>query len=308
MNIHHLRYFVNVAKEKSFTVASHKLHVSQPALSKMIKSLESELGVLLFDRSEKTIKLTDAGDVFLSQALKILVEFDYLPRSVYNVENLNKGQIRVGIPPVIETCYFSKIIADFHRTYPHITFTLIEDGVNSVQEKLLEGLLDIAVVALPIVHDAFDVFPVVQNRSNLIVHKDHHLASKPKVNMKDLKDESFNILDDKSMLNDHILKSCKEAGFNPHIDFISSQWDLIVEMVSLNMGISILPEPIIERYNFPLIKSIPIDNMIFNEKIVLITKKGGYTSYVMKEFIRFVQKQFGGELLLEKTHLKIING
>ncbi|MDP4085945.1 MAG: LysR family transcriptional regulator [Bacillota bacterium] len=289
MDIRHLTYFVHVAKEKSFTMASQKLHISQPALSKMIKSLEDELGVTLLDRSVKVPTLTDAGENLLEQAQRILVAFDALSKSISDTVNLKKGHLSVGIPPVIGTVFFPKIIADFRKYFPGVKFSMIEDGARKIQEKVSEELIDIGVVITPVNSSHFNICSVIQDQIVLLAHKDHPLASKKKVTMLDLKDEPFIMTAEDFMLHHLILKVCKNAGFEPKIDLITSQWDFIQEMVSLKQGISLLPRPILEKFNIPNIKIIPIESSELKWEIVIITKKGRYISYAMKEFINMVQ-------------------
>lgn len=293
MDIRHLTYFVHVAKEKSFTMASQKLHVSQPALSKMIKSLEDELGVTLLDRSLKVPKLTDAGENLLEQAQKILEAFDALSKSISDTVNLQKGHLSVGIPPVIGTIFFPKIIAEFRKTYPGIKFSMIEDGARRIEEKVNEELIDIGIVITPVNGSKFNVISAIQDQIVLLVHKDHPLSSKKKVTMADLKDEPFIMTSEDFMIHHLILKVCRDSGFEPKIDFITSQWDFIQEMVSLKQGISLLPRPILEKFNIPNIRLIPIDHPDLKWEIVIITKKGRYVSYGMKEFIHMVQNSVG---------------
>jgi DNA-binding transcriptional LysR family regulator len=290
MDIRHLTYFVHVAKEKSFTMASQKLHISQPALSKMIKSLEDELGVTLLDRSVKAPKLTDAGENLLEQAQKILEAFEALSKSISDTVNLQKGHITVGVPPVIGTVFFPKVIADFRKKFPGVKFSMIEDGARKIQEKVNEELIDLGVVITPVSSSHFNVVSVIQDEIVLLVHKDHPLASKNQVIMSDLKDEPFIMTTEDFMLHHLILKVCRDAGFEPKIDLVTSQWDFIQELVSLKQGVSLLPRPILEKFNTPNIKIIPIaDQPELKWEIVIITKKGRYVSYAMKEFMNMVQ-------------------
>src|SRR3954466_12733662 len=100
MDIHHLEYFSEVAKHLSFTKAASTLHVSQPSISKAIKSIEEELGVPLFYRSSKELKLTDAGKAVLVNAQRVLVAFGNLTSELSDIMEIKKGEIRVGIPPI----------------------------------------------------------------------------------------------------------------------------------------------------------------------------------------------------------------
>lgn len=136
MDIQHLKYFVAVAKEGNFTKAAQKLYVSQPTISKMVKSIEDELGVVLFDRTGKQAKLTDAGEIILVQARNIIQSFDNLSSELDDLIQLKKGNIHIGLPPMVGSRFFPKVIQAFHKKYPNITVQLVEDGAKKWKEML----------------------------------------------------------------------------------------------------------------------------------------------------------------------------
>lgn len=290
MEIRQLIYFVEIAKAGSFTGAAKIMHITQPALSKIIKALEYELGILLFDRSEKVLQLTDTGKEFYEKAEKLILDFNALTDSVKDIESLKKGHIRIGIPPVIGTCYFPSLIAGFREKHPGVTITILEEGARTVHDKVEEGSIDMGIVILPIDQDKFDIIPIISDDNVLIVNIEHPLANKKIVRYEELKDENFVLLNETSMLHDQIIAACKESGFEPIVTVKSSQWDFLAELVSLNQGISILPKPIIKRFNTNLIKVIPIDHSFVRWRVAIILKKERYVSFAMKEFIVYIQQ------------------
>ncbi|HAG44359.1 MAG TPA: LysR family transcriptional regulator, partial [Clostridium sp.] len=130
MSIRNLTYFVEVAKEKNFTRAANNLHLSQPALSKVIKNLENDLKVQLIDRQGKQFKLTDAGEIFYNNCETALETINKELEKLYDSVNFQKGKIIVGIPPVIGTAIFPTLLSNFKKTYPDIEIILIEGGAN----------------------------------------------------------------------------------------------------------------------------------------------------------------------------------
>lgn len=290
MDTRQLSYFVQVAKDHSFTVAAHNLHLSQPALSKMIKKLEEDLGVQLFDRSEHKMSLTDAGERLFDEGQKLLSEMEAITESIQDTKNLKTGNVSVGIPPVIGTSYFPPLIAHFRHDYPGINLSIIENGAVTVYEMVEKGFMDLGLVILPELSDRIEYIPVTEDEVVLVVHNDHPLASKDKVLFEDLKDESFALLDETFLLHHHVIKACREAGFEPNIYFKSSQWDFLTELVCLNQGISILPRPILARFNSQNIKQIPIDHPEMKWRIAIILKKNRYVSFAAKKFIDYVKE------------------
>lgn len=101
MDVRQLTYFTEVAKQQSFTKAAHKLHVTQPTISKMVRQLESELGTTLLDRSSKHVQLTDAGDVVFERAIQIIQMVDEVHLALEDMEHLKTGHLTLGMPPLI---------------------------------------------------------------------------------------------------------------------------------------------------------------------------------------------------------------
>lgn len=289
MDTRQLSYFVQVAKDKSFTLAAGNLHLSQPALSKMIKKLEDDLGVQLFDRSEHKMTLTDAGERLFEEGQRLLSEMDSITESIQDTKNLKTGNVSVGIPPVIGTSYFPPLIANFRTDYPGINLSIIENGAVTVYEMVEKGYVDLGLVILPELSDRIEYIPVTEDKAVLIVHNDHPLAKRDKVVFEDLKDETFALLNETFLLHHHVVDACREAGFEPNIYFKSSQWDFLTELVCLNQGISIMPRPILARFNSKSIKQIPIDHPAMTWRIAIILKKNRYISFAAKKFIEYVK-------------------
>lgn len=139
MDIRQLTYFIEVGKYKSFTKASKSLHLSQSTLSKVVKSLEEELNVELIDRSAKKIKLTEAGEIILAEGEKIMESLEDISVHLYDLMNLRKGKIKLGIPPIIGFLFFPKIIKEFNELYPDIKIQIFEDDSKTVKQKVFGG-------------------------------------------------------------------------------------------------------------------------------------------------------------------------
>ena len=181
MDIRHLTYFIEVAKNKSFTKASQSLHLSQSTISKVVKSLEEELHVELIDRSTKKIELTEAGEIVLAEGEMIMDSLNDLSTHLYELMNLKKGKIKIGIPPIIGFLFFPKIIKGFNNLYPDIKIKIFEDDSQKVKQEVRDGKLDLGVVMLPVDEKEFDVVPFVCEELSLFVHHSHPLAQRKKL-------------------------------------------------------------------------------------------------------------------------------
>lgn len=289
MDIRQLTYFVEVAKHQSFTKASLALHVTQPTLSKMVKNLEEEMEVVLLDRSARQIGLTDAGEVVYEQAQKIIHSLDDLSASLYDVMNLKKGKIKIGLPPVISTLFFPTIIAEFQRAYPDVTIMLAEDGAKTVERKVYEGEVDLGFVMLPVDKEKYDVVPFVDQEIKLLVHESHPLAHHDWIDLIQFKDDPFLLLSKEFTLNSRTVEFCISEGFTPKIAYESSQWDFIVGMVEKNLGVTLMPKLICDRVKDGPFKMISLTNT-FPWRLGIIMAKNRYVPYVSREFITLVEK------------------
>ncbi len=289
MNIKSLTYFIEVAKEKSFTKASKNLFVCQSALSKSIKNFEFELDITLIDRTSKEFKLTPEGEIFYENGLIALKHINEQLSMLLDSVSLEKGKINVGVLPVISTIYFTSIIQQFRAAYPSIELNVIEAGANTVKSKVESGQIDIGVVILPFSSENFDVTKIFEAEIVAVVNKAHPLAKKDEISLIDIKDEPFISLNETYMLHDIIISKCAEAGFTPNTIYKSSQWDFIAELVALNQGITILPKPILSKFHSKNIKTLKIKDG-FPWNIAFVVRKDKYISKAIKLFIDFTKE------------------
>lgn len=291
MTLKQLTYFLEIAKMKNFTKAAANLYISQSALSKTVKAMECELGVQLIDRTVNHFKLTPEGEIFYQKGLIAIKNINSELEDLYGSLGTEKGHITVGIPPVIGTAYFTSIIYKFRNMYPDVELKIIEAGANTIKKWVSEGEVDIGVVILPVSNDDFNVIPIVTAENVLLVNKNHPLAQYDEVSFKMLKDERFIALNSTFMLYDQIISLCRISGFEPNIVCESSQWDFITEMVVLDQGVSILPRPILKRYNSDKLKLISLKDPSFSWNIAIIFKKDKYISRIIKSFIELSKKE-----------------
>jgi DNA-binding transcriptional LysR family regulator len=293
--------FIEVANYKGFTKAAEHSHRSQPSLSKAVKKLEEELGVELFDRSTRHLLLTDAGKIVYKQGQQALASLQALPNLLEELSDGARGVIRIGIPPLIGTLFFPQIARTFHMLYPNVKLELYEHGALLIEQLVEKEQIDVGIVVLPTDKSIFNTYSFINDEFLLYIHHDHPLANRESVELIELKDEPFILFSKGFALHEHISNACTEAGFIPSISYESSQWDLILELVASNLGITLLPKSIFEKQNNPLIKTIPLESTSLLWKLGVITKKNAYHSFALKRFIQlFTDKQ-----LLSSTHAQL---
>lgn len=290
LDIKHLQYFIEVANANSFSRAADNLFITQPTISKMIKNLEEELGVALFDRSKKQLTLTDAGRIILEQANLIDQAFHNLEEELDNLTELKRGHIRIGLPPIFDAHMFLKILSHFHEKYPGITFQLVEDGSRKIEDDVENNLLDVGIIVLPTKNEIFEHFFFMEEDLRLILHTTHPLAERQEVDLAELANESFILFNKDFVLNDRIIKSCKSAGFHPNIISESSQRSFIEDMVAWKLGIALIPESICKNLK-ENVKSVKVVNPSICWKLGIIWSKNQYLSFAAKEWLHFTKER-----------------
>ena len=172
MNLKHLSYFVDISKRESFTKAADDIYVSQSALSKSVKSLEQELNVTLIDRTSKSFNLTEEGRILYVEGEKLLRYIDESQDEIIEKIHRSRRRLRIGIPPVISTVYFSHLLFRFIKQYPNIELEISEVGANIVQNQVDAGSIDIGVVILPIINaENYQIIPAMSSDNALMLIK-----------------------------------------------------------------------------------------------------------------------------------------
>ena len=291
MEIRQIEYFVEVAKQLSFTKAAATLHVSQPSISKAIQNLEAELGVPLFYRSSKQLELTDAGHAVLVNAQQVLQTFKNLRSELTDLMELKKGQIRIGIPPIVGAEFFSKLISYYKEQYPLIEILLTEAGTKRIRQDIESGELDIGLVcSSQSKNEQLNTISFMKDPLQLIVHADHPLAKKSSVHLHDLIHESFIIYRKDFILYDRIIEECSKAGYSPTIACETTQKDLFIEMVQAKLGVALLPKKITEKIQSPSIITIPLEQQSIFLELGITWKNSDYQPFAVREFLTLAEK------------------
>lgn len=287
MEVHQLRYFCAVAETGSFTRAAEREQVAQPSLSQQIMKLEEELGVRLFDRLGRTVRLTGFGQVFLPRARSILVELKAAKDEVAERQSAVSGPVSIGVIPTIAPYFLPLPVALFARKFPQANITVVEDVTARLMDKLRAGQIDLAILALPMRGHDVETFPLRTERLFAIMPRTHRLAKKRKLLLKDLRDQPFLLLREDHCFRDTAIEVCKRARVTPHIVFESGQFSSILAMVGAGLGISIVPEMAVEQRtdcNF-----VVLGDDRASRTVGVVTLKGRYLSRVQRAFVAHLQ-------------------
>ncbi|WP_455731910.1 transcriptional regulator CynR, partial [Burkholderia stabilis] len=176
MLLRHIRYFLAVAEQRSFTRAADALHVSQPTLSQQVRQLEETLGVQLFDRSGRTVQLTEFGEVYARHARAALHELDTGQRALHDVADLGSGSLRLAMMPTFAAYLSGSLIDAFHADYPNVALTIDAMPQERIEALLADDRLDAGFAFVPPRAPDIDALPLWDEPLALVTGRTHRLA------------------------------------------------------------------------------------------------------------------------------------
>jgi len=244
MEIRHLRYFCVLAEQLHFTKAAVLLNVAQPALSHQIRQLEDELGTQLVERTNRRVRLTQAGEVFLARAARILEQIDQAARDTTRVGQGDAGSLVIGVVSTAVCSILPELLRRFRRESPHIAIDIREMEPGEQVEALRRETIDIGLLFLSIQDPAFDSVVVSRERLILALPTGHRAASAGKVRLRDLESETFLIPRRQPVPGFHelVLETLRTGGVSSPRLQPTRLLQTAVFLVAGQLGIGLVPE------------------------------------------------------------------
>lgn len=288
-----LRILKAVASEKSFSRAAEILFVSQPSLSKQIKNLENRLGILLLNRENNTISLTEGGKIFLQYSERILALCEESCRALNDVKNGDRGNLTVGASQTIGTYLMPRVLALFAQNYPQISIKVQVNSTRIIAKNVVNREIDIAVVGGEIPEELkknIEIEKFVEDELILIIPKSHPFAlkNKKRINKDDLYNLNFITLNSTSTIRkfiDNILiqNNIKIKEFNIILQLNSIE--AIKTAVSLGLGAAFVSSSAIEKeIELKTIEVMAIENIKITRTLSIITNQECYRSKAVEFF------------------------
>src|SRR5580692_7394132 len=247
MEVHQLRYVCAIADTGNFSRAAERCKVAQPSLSQQVQKLEDDLGVKLFDRLGRSIRLTEAGRAFIPRARAILEQMDAARTSAADKNADLRGSVTVGVIPTVAPYRMPGYASSFTKKFPDAKLRIIEDTTSVLVQGLRDLSIDVAILALPLRHKDLELCPIRTEPLFAALRRNHPRASAKSLALKDLRGESFVMLRDGHCFRDLSLDTCARARITPHIAFESGQFSSLLGMVAAGVGVSLVPEMAIDR-------------------------------------------------------------
>lgn len=247
-----LEYILKVAECQNITKAAEKLYMSQPALSSFIQKTETELNTKIFDRTTTPITLTQAGEIYVKTARKILALHDNLQNDIKDLNNCREGIIKIGLSDMRATSILPYLLPLFKRLYPNITIQTVESSSKHVEENVKSGIVDIGILPLFQVDPAFQT-KVAYEEEILLISGDT-LPSKPGpihdwVSLETLNERDFILMGEKSRIRQAIDAIFLEHGVKPRSIIESSNHMTLFLTATTGMALTMVPESITRIMN-----------------------------------------------------------
>jgi DNA-binding transcriptional LysR family regulator len=275
--------FVKAVEYGSFTRAAQSLNYTQSGISRMINDLESEWGVFLFERGRAGISLTSDGLKLLPQLKRICNEHEILMTQIEDLHDMQSGMIRIGTFSSVATHWLPNIIKIFKKDYPKIDFELLLGDYTEIESWILNGRVDFGFVRLPSKAELETIF-LEQDRLLVVIPQDHPLANCEKFPINDLLNSPFMLLEKGAKAE--ISEIFEKHHISPQVNFTT--WDdyAIMSMVENGLGISILPELILQRIPHKIIaKELEVPAF---RSIGIATREQKSLSLASKRFLEYL--------------------
>ena len=259
MELRHLRYFVTVADELSFSGAARVLRISQPPLSQQIAALEKELGVRLFDRNSRRVELTDTGRALLHEAREVLRRTGDIQRAAAGaVDGRIERPLRLGGIPSAFARLLPAVIPAFKRKHPHVPLLVEARDLADQTHALLRGELDVGVLRTVDPVTGLNVAAIAEEPLMAALPGDHPRAADNVIRLEDLKHDDFIVIPRSQGPDyvDQITASCRSVGFSPTIAFEPENDQIMLGLVACGLGVAVVPGPI---------TSLTVPNVVFRQ-------------------------------------------
>lgn len=248
MDIQSLQAFVAVAELSSFSLAAIEMHLTQPAISKRIASLETQLNQKLFDRIGRNIKLTQAGNALLPRARHLLADLKDTRRMLANLSGEIQGALTLATSHHIGLHRLPPLLKSFTQAYPQVKLDMRFQDSEQAYAGVLNGDLELAIVTLaPLPNPALVVVPVWLDQLRFVVAKDHSLSRQNNLKLADLTQHDAVLPGQQTFTRGIVAKVFKEQGLELNVTLSTNYMETIKMMVSIGLGWSLLPETLIDE-------------------------------------------------------------
>lgn len=290
MELRHLRYFVALAEELSFTKAAQRLNISQPPLSVQISQLEEQIGTRLFMRTSRSVELTSAGQSFLSDVRTLLRALQMACDRARTIGSGRAGRIDIGLSGSHFQGPLLNILAKYIRDYPEVLVSLHQLMPATQTADLRSGHIDVSISRTRVDDEALVSILLWEDPLVAVLPPDHRLARCKMLTLADLRNEPFVMLKlESSPFAKHIYGCCVQAGYAPQVTQWVMEVPAMMSIVAAGMAVSVAP--VSARHGIgDRVAMVPLQASTANSSVYVVRRRGE-TSAAVFEFVRALTEQ-----------------
>ncbi|WP_284640740.1 LysR family transcriptional regulator [Paenibacillus silviterrae] len=288
MEIKQLRYFIAIAEEKNITAAAARLHMSQPPLSMQLKQLENELGVKLFDRSGKSMELTDKGKALYHKALHLVNNVEEIKNELRETEEGKRGVIAVGIN-TLSLSGFSEVLQSFHKKYPFVSLKIVQNDSYYLAEMIKTRAIEMAFVRLPLEHRGLTYHHLINEPFFFVTNKKIHTT----ISLEEMSHFPLIIPSTEGLgIYSTILEAFTKQNLQLNKIAECSDMHTLMELVNGGIGATIVPKSVLDVYKDKVLYSIPINNADLMSSLGVIWLENHYVSTPAKNLVGLIEEYY----------------
>jgi DNA-binding transcriptional LysR family regulator len=284
-----LQVFYTVAQRRSITAAAFDLRLTQPAVSLQIKALERDLGIALFERGGPKLRLTQAGEAFYRSTVTILHSKNEAERVIAELGEGSQGKLILGANTTGGMYLLPRIVRAFRDTHPQTEIVFQIESTEWLYEKILQNVIDLAVVGGPTEDRRFGVEPVCSDCLPLIFCPSHPFARSSTVSLKQLGNQSFIVPAQGSRTRQLVERKLKAAGILPHIVMQLAGTEAVKKAVEANLGVAFVSQYAVEReLALGELQTIQVKRFVMQRNMEIVYRRQKYFSPIADRFREFV--------------------
>lgn len=284
-----IRSFLQVAESGTISTAARRLFLTQPALSRRLQILESDLDATLFVRSRQGVQLTEEGRLVRRVGLDLVDRWERLKDGVAAISSMDVGTVRLGGGATAVSCLLPKAIAEFQLTHPGILFQVKEAGSRDVERGVLEERIELGIVTLPVSSDEVEVLPLRTDRIVLVAAKDHPLAKKSRINIQSLQGQDLVGFESPSAIRSLIDGALQEAGVRVHVVMELRSIPAILRMVGATHCLAFVSQ--LGVGSDPAdVRVLPITGLKIERHLAILRKRDRPLSPAAQKFVELLRR------------------
>jgi LysR family cyn operon transcriptional activator len=292
VELRHLQYLLTVAEEGSFTRASEKLYVTQPALSQQVRQLEDELGTTLFDRTSKGIRLTVAGELFSQYARKVFCQLDEAKNALQELEGLQRGSLVIGTVQTVNAYLIPQVVAQFANNYPAISLRIEELTADEVENRVEDGSVQVGLSFGPITNTNLEFDELFEEELVLVVSKEHDLAGSEVIPLSDLDNFPLVMLS-KGYCTRRLWDYCaQQVGIQSRIIAEMNTISAILRAIEPTKTGTILPRLALDSALAANLTGINLSQPTPAHPVGLVWRRGSYRAAAARLFAQIIKENF----------------